>query len=514
MPKWVENCLSNMFGIRLYLSKSAILESFSIPHTLAYSVEAVQEANLATRYNPIFWECACLSVDAGSSGVSMGEAEDDEEDDDYTEQEQEKSVSTTNYGKVGKAVARALFRGAKVVPPTINEAEKDFYPNISNNTIVHSLLAISGVNIEFADKILANRPYTSIEDFMDKIEPTNIQMLNLVKSGSFDFLYPKTTRRNIMEIYLNYVAAKNISKKEKLTMSNVSKLIELKALPAEFDFCRRCFNYKKWIKANEKDTANKRYKIISEHSKDFFENNCLPCLTIGKEYDTIPNGYSVKSSSLDKVLDDYLTPLKEWLASPLSVELFFEAEKENYKTQIRNKYCLGTVSSWEMSALNCYYSEHELAHVNASEYGIVSFDSLSEIPEITGTKVGNNGKEYNIYRTSCLAGTVIDSDNTKHIVTIICHDGRVVDVKFSAWHYVYYNQKISEVDESGKKSVIENSWFARGTRLLILGFRRELSFVPRSDWEAGFSKPVKLIADIDLSGNLTLVNNRARGSDQ
>ena len=185
MPKWVENCLSNMFGIRLYLSKSAILESFSIPHTLAYSVEAVQEANLATRYNPIFWECACLSVDAGSSGVSMGEAEDDEEDDDYTEQEQEKSVSTTNYGKVGKAVARALFRGAKVVPPTINEAEKDFYPNISNNTIVHSLLAISGVNIEFADKILANRPYTSIEDFMDKIEPTNIQMLNLALEKCF-----------------------------------------------------------------------------------------------------------------------------------------------------------------------------------------------------------------------------------------------------------------------------------------------------------------------------------------
>ena len=451
-------------------------------------------------------------MDAGSSTTSL--TEEGEEETDEFDADTKKSGQTTDYGKVGKAVTRAQSRGTKISLPDINLAQKDFYPNIEGNYIVFSLLAVSGVNADLADAIIANRPYGSIEDFLSKVSVTNIQMLNLIKSGSFDSLYPKTTRRNIMEIYLNYVAAKNVSKKEKLTMSNVSKLIEFKALPAEFDFCRRCFNYKKWIKANEKDTANKRYKIISEHSKDFFENNCLPCLTIGKEYDTIPNGYSVKSSSLDKVLDDYLTPLKEWLASPLSVELFFEAEKENYKTQIRNKYCLGTISSWEMSALNCYYSEHELAHVNAFEYGIVSFDSLSEIPEITGTKVGNNGKEYNIYRTSCLAGTVIDSDNTKHIVTIICHDGRVVDVKFSAWHYVYYNQKISEVDESGKKSVIENSWFARGTKLLILGFRRELSFVPRSDWEAGFSKPVKLIADIDLSGNLTLVNNRARGSDQ
>ena len=32
--------------------------SFSIPHDIAYSIEAVQEANLATRYNPLFWACA------------------------------------------------------------------------------------------------------------------------------------------------------------------------------------------------------------------------------------------------------------------------------------------------------------------------------------------------------------------------------------------------------------------------------------------------------------------------
>ena len=30
--------------------------SFSIPHDVCYSIEAVQEANLATRFNPLFWE--------------------------------------------------------------------------------------------------------------------------------------------------------------------------------------------------------------------------------------------------------------------------------------------------------------------------------------------------------------------------------------------------------------------------------------------------------------------------
>lgn len=37
-----------------HLVKPQIGYSFSIPHDIAYSIEAVQEANLATRYNPLF----------------------------------------------------------------------------------------------------------------------------------------------------------------------------------------------------------------------------------------------------------------------------------------------------------------------------------------------------------------------------------------------------------------------------------------------------------------------------
>ena len=62
-----------------HLVKPQIGYSFSIPHDIAYSIEAVQEANLATRYNPLFWACACLCVNAGSSATDFEENIDQED---------------------------------------------------------------------------------------------------------------------------------------------------------------------------------------------------------------------------------------------------------------------------------------------------------------------------------------------------------------------------------------------------------------------------------------------------
>ena len=60
--------------------------SFSINHTVPYSVVAVQEANLATRWNPLYWQCACLCV---NSGNYVGEIGEDEEDEDIEEIQEE-----------------------------------------------------------------------------------------------------------------------------------------------------------------------------------------------------------------------------------------------------------------------------------------------------------------------------------------------------------------------------------------------------------------------------------------
>ena len=70
-----------------------------------------------------------------------------------------------------------------------------------------------------------------------------------------------------------------------------------------------------------------------------------------------------------------------------------------------------------------------------------------------------------------IVGTVIDKDANKHFISLLTKYG-VVNVKFSKGAFSFYNKQLSEVDEAtGKKTVIEKSWFTRGTMLLVRGFR-------------------------------------------
>ena len=66
--------------------------SFSLNHTLPYSLIAVQEANLATRWDPLYWKCACLCVNAGNYVKDMGDG--DEEEDTPEEVSTEETTGT------------------------------------------------------------------------------------------------------------------------------------------------------------------------------------------------------------------------------------------------------------------------------------------------------------------------------------------------------------------------------------------------------------------------------------
>ena len=57
---------------------------FNASHTLAYSIVALQEMNLAYRFPIIFWNCACLITDSGGA-----EQEEDEDGGIYMDAEEE-----------------------------------------------------------------------------------------------------------------------------------------------------------------------------------------------------------------------------------------------------------------------------------------------------------------------------------------------------------------------------------------------------------------------------------------
>ena len=78
-----------------------------------------------------------------------------------------------------------------------------------------------------------------------------------------------------------------------------------------------------------------------------------------------------------------------------------------------------------------------------------------------------------------IIGTVISKNDTTHIVTLLTTTG-VVNVKFSKEYYAMFKRQISQPQADGTKKVVERSWFKRGTKLMVTGFRRDDQFVGKT----------------------------------
>ena len=85
----------------------------------------------------------------------------------------------------------------------------------------------------------------------------------------------------------------------------------------------------------------------------------------------------------------------------------------------------------------------------------------------------------------------------------------MVIVKFYAGAFSHYNKTIS-TKQNGKKVVLEPSWFERGNKLLITGFRRENNFIPKTYKNSVYRHTVALINDVDEHGNLSLTLERVK----
>ena len=322
-----------MFGIKLSNPRSAILKSFSIPHDVAYSIEAVQEANLATRFNPLFWQCACLSVNAGSSMTNLGE---DFGDAETAPDETDRSV-TADYGKITRAIVQARNSGIDIELPDINRSESDFVPDVEHNAILFSLQSVSGVNAELVNTVVANRPYRSLEDFVQKVSPSRQQMFALLKAGCFDTLYPNKSRSLIVTHYLQMLADEHVSRRAKLTMANMALIEQLELFPSELDVPRRVLRFKKWEDDNEYIADEKRYKITHPSAVTFFESLFIPLMN-PTDVGTVPGGYTVARKSFNKVANHYVDRIKEWLSTESTAELVFQAEKADYQKDLWEKY--------------------------------------------------------------------------------------------------------------------------------------------------------------------------------
>lgn len=478
---------------------------FNAAHTLAYSLVGLQEMNLAYKYPIIFWNTANLIVDsAGQQETEEGdpdclvvELEDDLESteevvDIYEPEEWEeydyedlpdrrgkkkvKKKRTVNFGKIATAIGKFQTEGITILPPDINESGFTFTPIVEKNAIASGLRNITRVSADLVNEIIAHRPYTSLEDFLDKVHTNCTQTINLIKCGAFDNLY--SSRQEIMEIYL-----KRIAKQLKVvTLATVPTLIEKDLFPQEFEFQKMVYSFNKALK----NRVIKGCYPMNNKMLDFY------CQYF--DIDALANENSIPIKAWEKQYNKAMDPLRQYLKSHVSELL--TALNEQFLQEARQQYAEGSISKWEIDSMSFYYHPHELANIDYQRYGIQNFATMPPTPIVDRCFPTKDGKIIELYQLTYICGTVLDKNKLKNCITLLTPTG-VVTVKIWKNQFAKYDKQIYEIQPDGKKKVREKSWFTRGNLLYLQGIRRGDAFIPKAYKSSPYKCPIMKITAVD-----------------
>ena len=472
--------------------------SFSIIHALAYSFIGFQTMYIATRWNPIYWNTACLIVNSGSL-----EEESDFEEDEDTGEVTKKKEKTTDYGKIAKALGDIIGKGIKVSLVDINKSSYSFEPDADNNVILFGMKALSNVGGPIIDQIIANRPYIGIADFMARCPLNKSAMFSLIKAGAFDKLEEKWAKELGVEprqLVMTYYISKVCEAKKRITLQNFNGLIQHDLIPEELDLQKRVFNFTKYLKANKK--VGKYFvfdNICEEFYSKYFDMDLLEVI----------NGLTcIEQTKWEKIYKSTMDKARDWIKENQN-EILEKFNTILFK-EMWDKYAGKSISAYEMESLCFYYHEHELKDVKMNKYGIVDFNDLSPEPAIDYF-FKRNGRDLPIYKISKIIGTVIGKNDTRSSITLLTTTG-VVNVKFTKEYFAMYNRQLSEKQPDGTKKVVEKGWFTRGVKLLVAGYRRDDTFVAKTYKNNGFHQIYKIVNVTD-NGELELVHDRQGMSD-
>ena len=461
--------------------------SFSDIHTTAYSYIALQEMNLGHFFPSIYWKTACVSVDAGALNeedfynlVETGIME-------LTSEEDKREQSKVRYGRMATAIIKFKQFG-NVALPDINTSRFGFTPDAEANTIRFGLRGISRIGEQIIRDIIINRPYNSLNDFINKMVSSDGKKLiskdkvvNLIKAGVFDKIENKPTEQILKDFILSVSDQKN-----RLNLQNFQMLIAKDLIPQELSFSVKVFNFTKYIR---KMRFMGNYILDDKNGMRFYSQyfDMTKVKQLEKDGEIVN---VINESYWDNIYDAemnkprvYIKAHHDELLAKLNTILF----EEEYA-----KYADGDKLQWELDSLNFYYSGHPLANI--------------ELP-IETTPVANlmenefdgfwmiKGKQVPKYKLRTIMGTVIDKDKTKGLVTIQTPDGGVIDIKIFKQQFARYSHVISTESEDGEKDILEDSFFEKGTHLVVTGILRGEVFCPKVYKNTGFDAILKMVLD-------------------
>lgn len=443
--------------------------SFSLPHVAAYSIIAMQQSNLYTYFPSIYWNTACLTIDAGANQEedlvdlikkgyikpSIGTLEEMEEDEEGTKEIETKAIDR---GKIAAAIGE-FQKTMTIVPPDINESGFGFMPDKKHNVITCGLKIVSKIGDQLIYNIIFNRPYVSVDDFIDRVQISKDRMVNLIKANVFRNI----DNRDSMTLLRDFVRERSDLKK-RLTLQNVQMLISYNLLPAELTPQIKVYN---WIKYIRKSRIQSFYKL-DERALSFYENNLDVSKLVYKndgEYMTL-----VDSHYVDKFYEGQMAKVKAYIAAN-QTELLEKLNHELFMEEW-NKYKMDNPAQGEMQSMRMYVEEHELADISLP-YEISDFAIMPEAESDGNFFI--EGKVIPRYIIRHIVGTVIDKSKLKHKITVLTPSGPA-DVKIWKNQFAQYDQTLTDTNAS-EKTILQDSFFEVGTHLMLTGIKRGNTFV-------------------------------------
>jgi len=437
--------------------------SFSLIHSLAYSFVGLQTIYLATYFDPVYWNTACLRVDAGL-----------DED------------ASSNYGKIAKAVGNIIHRGIPMSLIDINKSGYMFEPDVETGSIVYGLKGLNGVGGEIIQEIIENRPYEGLVDFQEKVKVKKPVLISLIKSGAFDKF---GNREDIMREYVWSIC----EPKKRITLQNFNGLMERNLIPAELTFEKRLFVFNKALR---KYCRVNDYLLVNDNFYDFYEEFFDVDLL-----EPFEEGLAIKETTWKKIYTkgmdkarNYFREHQDELLNQLNQTLFNE---------VWNKYAAGTLATWEMDSLGFYYHDHPLKNLDKLSYNVIPYNQQPDTPPVERT-FKRNGIDIPLFKTCRIVGAVVAKEDNKSCISILTPESGVVTVKMSRDYYARLNRQMSQVQPDGTKKVMEKGWFTRGTLVMVNGFKRSGMFFTKSYRHTKSHQCYRILTGVKNNGKIDM----------
>lgn len=172
--------------------------------------------------------------------------------------------------KVSVIINDCKSMGIKVLSPNINRSDFSFSIDKDKNEILFGLMAVKGIGESIVQKIIDNRPYNSLDDFIEKIKDKSA-IVTLIKAGA-------TPSKNKMKSLRHY-AERTFPKSEYKPVSTLPtypKLIDLGYDLKKYRTGTKKYDYNKerllcdYNKQRERDFNSAQQEKFQKYMTDFY----------------------------------------------------------------------------------------------------------------------------------------------------------------------------------------------------------------------------------------------------